>query len=519
MASVMELYRTEAFAVEEQHHLLSVLMKQLPVVAFRRRNDPRWTMEQISEGCHELTGYDPEDLIQDHKLAFADLIHPEDRLRVFDQARAGVQARRPFQLCFRIMTAQGDEKWVSEHSRPVEDDRGKVDAIEGIILDVTEQKTTELRALKEKWFSESVIDSLPGIFYMVDREGRLLRWNRDAARVLGYSGQELGAMNPWQFFESFDQHRICRKVEEAFQKGRAEFEATLVSKGGARLPYFFTCVRTDGCGSPNLIGMGIDISARKGAEEELKTLNRDLESRVARRTAALQAANQELEAFAYSVSHDLRAPLRHINAFAHILQRNIQGQIDEANNTNLDAIVAAAERMDQLINDLLALSRAGRQEMHFIPVKLDKLLEVVRTELSPETMGREIEWHVGDLPAVNADQSLLRQVLINLLGNAIKYTRSREKARIEIGAEEKEYEYVIFVRDNGVGFEPKYVHRLFGVFQRLHTEREFEGTGIGLAIVRRIIARHGGTVWAEGQVNKGAAFYFTLPKSPDHERH
>jgi light-regulated signal transduction histidine kinase (bacteriophytochrome) len=143
----------------------------------------------------------------------------------------------------------------------------------------------------------------------------------------------------------------------------------------------------------------------------------------------------------------------------------------------------------------------------------------VRTELSPEMMGREFEWKIGELPTVNADHSLLRQVFINLLGNSIKYTRPREKARIEIGAEEKEHEYVIFVRDNGVGFEPKYVHRLFGVFQRLHTERDFEGTGIGLAIVRRIIARHGGTVWAEGRVNEGATFYFTLPKSADRERH
>jgi light-regulated signal transduction histidine kinase (bacteriophytochrome) len=285
------------------------------------------------------------------------------------------------------------------------------------------------------------------------------------------------------------------------------------------MPYFFTSVRTDCSGHPTLIGMGIDISARKEAEDEVKAFNRDLELRVTRRTAALEAANQELEAFAYSVSHDLRAPLRHINAFAHILQRSIESKIDESDKSNLEAIVVAAQRMDQLINDLLSLSRAGRQEMRLTSVDLNKLVELVRSELAPEMMERNIEWQVAPLPSVKADASLLRQVFLNLLANAIKYTRPREKARIEIGAEQKEHEYVIFVRDNGVGFDPKYVHRLFGVFQRLHTDREFEGTGIGLAIVRRIITRHGGAAWAEGRANDGATFYFTLPKKVERERH
>ena len=368
----------------------------------------------------------------------------------------------------------------------------------------------------EREFSDLVIDSLPGIFYMVDRDGHLLRWNRNAVSTLGHSVDELSHMDPMQFFDPMDRQRVCRRMDEAFDKGRAQFEATLVTKSGARTPHFFTAIRTKHNGSPAVIGMGIDISARKEAEEEVKALNRDLENRVARRTAALQAANQELEAFAYSVSHDLRAPLRHINAFAHILQRNIEDKIDEADRSNLEAILAAAQRMDQLINDLLLLSRAGRQELRHVPVNLGELVDLVRAEMAPEQTGREIEWKVGPLPTVEADPSLLRQVFINLIGNAIKYTRPREKARIEVGAEERDGEHVIYIRDNGVGFEAKYAHRLFGVFQRLHTDREFEGTGIGLAIVRRIVSRHGGTVWADGKTGEGATLYFTLPKSPEH---
>ena len=512
MASVME----SGTSIDDHSHLLSVLMKHLPVVAFRRRNDPRWSMEQISEGCRELTGYSPDTFLRNHQLPFADIIHPDDRQQALAHAQAAARTGRCFQLCYRITTAKGEEKWVSEHARAVEED---ADCIEGILTDVTDQKLAEQQAFREKRFADSVIDSLPGVFYMVDCEGNLLRWNRNTVASLGYTGAELKRMQPLQLFDSIDQQRVCRKIDEAFKHGRAQFEATLVSKNGSRAPYFFTSLRTDYCGVPAVIGMGMDISARKEAEEEVKALNRDLESRVARRTAALQAAMQELEAFAYSVSHDLRAPLRHINAFAHILQRNVQGELDEANTSNLDAILAAAQRMDQLINDLLLLSRAGRQEMRHTSVDLEKLVELVRAEMAPETMGREVEWKIGELPMVEADGSLLRQVFINLLSNAIKYTRPRAKAVIEIGAEEKEHEHVIYVRDNGVGFDAKYAHRLFGVFQRLHSEREFEGTGIGLAIVRRIVSRHGGAVWAEGKLNEGAAFYFTLPKAAQSEKH
>jgi light-regulated signal transduction histidine kinase (bacteriophytochrome) len=226
----------------------------------------------------------------------------------------------------------------------------------------------------------------------------------------------------------------------------------------------------------------------------------------------LQEANQELEAFAYSVSHDLRAPLRHIDAFAGLLKEDTGPVLTDQGRHYLEHITASAKQMRRLIDDLLSLSRSGRAQMTSQPLSLQSLVAEAITELQPETVGRNIHWKTHPLPDARADRDLLRQVFINLLANAIKYTRPRDPAVIEIGcAGQSLAETVFFVRDNGVGFEMQFASKLFGVFQRLHPAEEFEGTGIGLANVRRIIARHGGRTWAEGKPNAGATFYFSLP--------
>ena len=249
--------------------------------------------------------------------------------------------------------------------------------------------------------------------------------------------------------------------------------------------------------------MAAEIRRRKAVEASLR-----------KSEDALVAANKELEAFSYSVSHDLRAPLRHVSGFVQLLQSNAKGKLDETGARYLEVISAAAKKMGELIDDLLSFSRTGRAQMHVEPVPLGPLVDECRRELEPETRGRAIDWRIGDLPEVAADRALLRQVLANLLGNAVKYSRKRETACIEVSARREGNEIVVCVRDNGAGFDMKYADKLFGVFQRLHTEAEFEGTGIGLANVRRIVVRHGGRAWAEGEVDKGAAFYFTLPAQP-----
>jgi light-regulated signal transduction histidine kinase (bacteriophytochrome) len=222
--------------------------------------------------------------------------------------------------------------------------------------------------------------------------------------------------------------------------------------------------------------------------------------------------NKELEAFSYSVSHDLRAPLRHIDGFTDLLKKQAAAQLDEKAVRYLNTISESAKRMGCLIDDLLMFSRVGRDDMCKIPVDTNQLVQEVLADLRPDTEHRDIAWTIASLPPVAADRPMLRQVFANLIGNAVKYTRRREHATIEIGCYGSHEESVIFVRDNGAGFDMQYVNKLFGVFQRLHSAAEFEGTGIGLANVRRIMTRHGGRVWAEGAVGQGAAFYVSLPK-------
>ena len=253
------------------------------------------------------------------------------------------------------------------------------------------------------------------------------------------------------------------------------------------------------------------IRARQQAEGEIRLLNTELEDRVEKRTKELQEANHELEAFSYSVSHDLRAPLRHMDGFSRILQQEYGTQLPQEARHYLDRVRSATTHMSNLVEDLLQFSRLGRQSPQLCRVALRNLVEEAQAETLSAPGNRDIEWRISDLPEVEVDTNLFRQVWVNLLSNAIKFSKNQSKAVIEIGSREEEGETILFIRDNGAGFDPRFADKLFGVFQRLHRQDEFEGTGIGLATVQRIIKKHGGRVWAESQPGQGATFYFTVP--------
>jgi PAS domain S-box-containing protein len=358
----------------------------------------------------------------------------------------------------------------------------------------------------------SLLDLTHDTIFVRDMSNSITYWNRGAEELYGWTPGEAMGRRSQDLLRTVFPVAIEDINAELLQTGRWEGELRHTKSDGATVVVSSRwSLRRDENGRPAaILETSNDISGQKRREEEIRGLNAEL----AKWSAELQAANKELEAFAYSVSHDLRAPLRHMTGFAELLRKNAFSMLDDKGQRYMTMILESARRMGTLIDDLLAFSRMGRVEAQMSLVDLDHLVKEVVTEMRQETDGRDIVWRIDSLPSCYGDRSMLRIVLVNLLSNAVKFTRQRARAEIEIGrANGSENEAVVFVRDNGAGFDMKYVDKLFGVFQRLHHADAFEGTGIGLATVQRIIHRHGGSVRAEGAVDQGATFYFSVPKS------
>ena len=345
---------------------------------------------------------------------------------------------------------------------------------------------------------------------MLDPKGRVMSWSPSAERIKGYKADEIIGQNWSRFFPSEDVQagKPERELEKALAEGRAEDEGWRVRKDGSQFwaNVLLTSVRDEQGVLQGFSKVTRDITAQKQAQEEIKKLNRDLEAR----NDELEASNKDLEGFTYSVSHDLRAPLRHIDGFSQLLANECGSQLSEEPRRYLTRVQSGVKQMGHLIDDLLGLARVGRQEIKLQVTGLGSVVEQVVHEMKSESGERAIEWKIASLPFVECDPGLLKQVFTNLISNAVKYTRPRDRAVIEVGSTNGNGPLTIFVRDNGVGFSMKYADKLFGVFQRLHRAEDFEGTGVGLATVQRIIQKHGGRIWVEAELDKGATFYFTL---------
>jgi PAS domain S-box-containing protein len=365
--------------------------------------------------------------------------------------------------------------------------------------------------MAERTQQASLLNLTHDTIFVRDMADVITYWNRGAQELYGWTPEEAIGKHAHQLLQPSFPAPIEEIRAELLRSSRWDGELETAKADGTRVVVASRwSLRRDEQGLPvAILETNNDITERKRREQQIRVLNEEL----GRRTAELEASNKELEAFAYSISHDLRAPLRHMAGFTELLQKNAASVLNEKSQRYVKMILESSQRMGHLIDDLLAFSRLGRSETHKTMLNLKELVEGALAEVRQEVDGRNIVWTMDQLPACYGDRSMLRVVLVNLISNSLKFTRTRSQAEIEIGCVKPGPDQVVlFVRDNGVGFDMKYVDKLFGVFQRLHRAEAFEGTGIGLATVQRIVHRHGGRVWAEGAVDKGATFYFSLSK-------
>jgi PAS domain S-box-containing protein len=477
--------------------------------------DDEGLIRSWNAGAELIKGYSAAEVIGKHFSMF----YPEEDLKTEGPRRELEIARSLGSLDLQgwRLRKGGSRYWAAMTVTALKDDAGNPAGFVKIIRDITEKRGIEEALNKSRTMFERLFENSPDGIVVVDGNGVIRKVNRQAEGIFGFMreeliGQRIEFLMPERFRERHHQHIKSYFADPRPRKMGVGLDLYGRSQDGREFPLDILLAPIATNEGTWAFAVIRDITVQKQNEARISELNTEL----TRQVQQLASTNRELEAFSYSVSHDLRAPLRHVIGFVDLLNSKAGESLDEKSRHYMEVITEAAKKMGELIDDLLAFSRMGRAEMLKSRVDLASLVHDIAEDVAQEATDREIEWVINPLPQVLGDSSMLRQVIFNLLSNAVKFTRSRPHARIEVGATDDEAEVRVYVRDNGVGFDATYVNKLFGLFQRLHRSDEFEGTGVGLAIVQRIVSRHGGRTWAEGEVDQGATFWFSLPKAEKH---
>jgi PAS domain S-box-containing protein len=508
LSAIIDITERKRAEVELTDSLLEVseMKAALDEHAIVAITDPQGRITFVNDKFCAISKYPREELLgQDHRIINSGF-HPPEFIR---DLWTTITHGRVWHGEIRNRAKDGSLYWVDTTIVPFLDERGKPRQYVAIRADITERKRAEAAAAQLAAIVESSDDAIVG----KDMRGIVTSWNAGAEKVFGYSAGEMIGQ-PIMRLIAQDRHAEEERILSQIARGEnvRHFETERIRKDGSPVDVSVTvsAIRNSAGRIVGASKVARDITERKLAEEEIHRLNTELELRVIERTAQLEAANKELEAFSYSVSHDLRAPLRAVDGFSQAVLEDYGPHLPEEGRRYLKTIREGAQKMGMLIDDLLTFSRLSRGPLRKQEVDVGALVGSVLEDLSSQREERRIDLRITEMPACAGDPALLRQVWFNLLSNALKYTRKRDVAVVEIGCERKPEGDVYFVRDNGTGFDMRYAGKLFGVFQRLHRAEEYEGTGVGLAIVQRVIHRHGGRVWADAAVDRGATFYFTL---------
>lgn len=460
-----------------------------------------------------MFGWPPEE-VEPTVVSWTSRLDPteaDEVLAHLDAAIAGTADT--WEASYRFRRKDGTYADVFDRGVVLRDRHGVGVRMIGTMRDVTELNRAHQRLRDERDYADAVVASLPGVFYHFDSSARLVRWNRNFEVVSGYTADELREMHMYDFLPEPARDEAVANLATILEAGELTMEGMLRSKDGSLTPYTFTGVRFEHAGQRGFVGVGTDLTARQRMEQQLRQFNSELEQRVADRTAELRSVNDELESFCYSVSHDLRSPLRAISGFTEILDKEYADQLDDSARNYLGRVLAATARMGELIDDLLKLSRVSRDEMRHVPVDLTALIRDIVAALQYRSPGRGVDVDIEEGLSTTGDPRLIRVLFENLLDNAWKFTRNTEHPCIHVSATTTpDGAPAVAVRDNGAGFDMRYAGKLFTPFQRLHRVDEFPGTGIGLATVQRIVNRHGGTITVTASPNQGATFVVSLER-------